>query len=248
MWDRPDLLNRSADLLIAVAFFLILYGALHVVVRLPVFPLREVRITHAIALVSPDQIEALIRRELRGNFFTVDLPALRAAFGKLPWVRDVSLRRTWPDRLEVTLEEHVPLARWGDAALVNNHGEVFSAAYGGDLPVFIGPPGSAKEMAIQFQYFRRALAAIGKVPQQVQVTPRRAWQVRLEEGTTLELGREEVETRLNRFISAYGRTLAPLARKVDLVDLRYANGFAVRIPELRHEKNAPKGRKGLAQG
>lgn len=248
MWDRPDALNRWADLLLAVALLLALYGALHFIVRLPAFPLREVRLTHPVSLVSPEQVRMLIRREIRGNFFTVDLEAVRAAFVNLPWVREVSLRRQWPDRLEVTLEEHVPLARWGDEALVNSQGEVFNAAYDGELPVFVGPPDSAKEMAIQYEYFRRSLAAIGKVPQQVQVTPRRAWRIRLGDGTTLELGREEIEARLGRFISAYDRTLRPLRRKVEAVDLRYANGFAVRIPELRHEKSVPKGRKGTSRG
>lgn len=243
MWDRPDILNRIADLLIAVAVLLALYGALHFALRLPIFPLREVRVMNAVAQVSREQVETAIRREIRGNFFTLDLAAARAAFAKLPWVRNVSMRRRWPDRLEVTLEEHVPLARWGDTALVNNHGEVFNAAYDGNLPQFVGPPESAKEIAIQYEFFKRSLAAIGKVPQQVQVTPRRAWQIRLEGGPTLELGREQVEARLARFVAAYSRTLARLNRQIDFVDLRYANGFAVRIPELRHEKTAQKGRK-----
>lgn len=244
MWDRPDILNRLADALIAVAFLLVLYGALHFAVRLPLFPLREVRLANAVALVSRQQVEDLIRHEITGNFFTLDLAATRAAFAKLPWVRNVSLRRRWPDRLEVTLEEHVPLARWGNLALVNNHGEVFNAAYDGDLPLFVGPPESAREIAIQYEFFRRSLAAIGEAPAQVQVTPRRAWQIRLEAGTTLELGREQVEARLARFVAAYGRTLRRLDRRIDSVDLRYTNGFAARIPELRFEKTAPKGRRG----
>lgn len=246
MWDRPQTLNRLADLMIACAVLLALYGALHYVIRLPLFPLREVRLTQGVSLVGRDEVESLIRREVRGNFFTVDLDAVRAAFARLPWVRDVSMRRAWPDRLEVTLEEHVPIARWNDAALVNNHGEVFNASYDADLPLFVGPNDAAKEIAIQYEYFRRTLVAIGKVPREVQVTPRRAWQIRLEDGTTLKLGRENIEARLGRFVSAYRRTLQPLARKVDLVDLRYANGFAVRIPELRYEKSVPKGRKNLS--
>lgn len=246
MWDRPQTLNRLADLMIACAVLLALYGALHYVIRLPLFPLREVRLTHGVSLVGRDEVESLIQREVRGNFFTVDLAAVRAAFARLPWVRDVSMRRAWPDRLEVTLEEHVPIARWNDSALVNNHGEVFNASYDADLPLFVGPSDAAKEIAIQYEYFRRTLVAIGKVPTEVQVTPRRAWQIRLEDGTTLKLGRENIEARLGRFVSAYRRTLEPLARKVDLVDLRYANGFAVRIPELRYEKSVPKGRKNLS--
>ncbi len=243
MWDRPDVLNRLADLLITLAVLGALYGALHFVLRLPVFPLREVRVMNPVALVSPQQLKTVIRREIKGNFFTLDLAAARSAFAKLPWVRNVSMRRRWPDQLEVTLEEHVPLARWGDAALVNDRGEVFNAAYDGNLPQFVGPPESAKEIAIQYEFFRRSLAAIGKVPQQVQVTPRRAWQVRLEGGPTLELGREQIETRLARFVAAYSRTLGRLDRRIDLVDLRYANGFAVRIPEMGHERTVRKGRK-----
>jgi cell division protein FtsQ len=246
MWDRPDALNRVADLMIACAVLLALYGALQYVVRLPLFPLREVRLTQSVSLVNRDQVELLIRREARGNFFTVDLATLRAAFARLPWVRNVSMRRTWPDRLDVTLEEHVPLARWGDSALVNAQGEVFSAAYDGKLPLFVGPADAAKEIAIQHDYFRRALAAIDKVPEQIQLTPRRAWQIRLDDGTTLELGREHVEARLGRFVAAYRHTVEPLGRKIEVVDLRYANGFAVRVPELRNEKNAPKRRKSLS--
>ena len=246
MWDRPDTLNRFADFLIACAVLLALYGVFHYVVRLPLFPLREVRLTHAVSLVSREQIEALIKREARGNFFTIDLAALRAGFARLPWVRNVSMRRTWPDRLEVTLEEHLPIARWGDSALVNSHGEVFSGAYDGKLPVFIGPADAAKEIAIQHDYFRRALAAIDKVPAQIVLTPRRAWRIGLDDGTTLELGREYVEARLGRFVDAYRRAIEPLGRKIEVVDLRYANGFAVRVPELRHEKNAPKRRKTLS--
>jgi len=132
------------------------------------------------------------------------------------------------------------LARWASDALVNTHGEVFRAAYDGELPVFIGPAGAAREIAIQYRYFRRGLGTIGETPVQVQVTPRRAWQVKLESGTTLALGRENIEARLARFVAVHDRALGRLGRRIDYVDLRYANGFAVRIPELRHEKAEPK--------
>ncbi|MNC85845.1 Cell division protein FtsQ [compost metagenome] len=84
---------------------------------------------------------------------------------------------------------------------------------------------------------------------QVQVTPRRAWQLKLASGTTLELGREHIEARLARFVALHPRTVGTLGRRVDYVDLRYANGFAVRIPELRHEKQpAPRGRASAGKG
>lgn len=246
MWHKPDALNRISDLLLTLAILLMIYGAAHFVVHLPAFALREVRVDGTLSHVTGEQLEAIVKRELKGNFFTLKLAAARTSFEKLPWVRQVQVRRQWPDRLEITLEEHLPLARWGAAALVNTYGEVFQAAYDGKLPLFVGPDGAAKEVVIQYDYFRRSLAAIGKVPLRVQVSPRRAWQIQLEDGLTLELGREQVEARLERFVAAYERTLGRLGRRIDYVDLRYANGFAVRIPELKYEKTQPKGPKGAA--
>lgn len=235
LWDAPEILNAVASLLFAGAFLLAAYGAVQYVVRLPEFPLRVVRLHGELAHVTREQLETIVKREFTGNFFTLDLASVRAAFETLPWVRSVTVRRQWPDRLEVGLEEHVPLARWGGAALVNTHGEVFIAAYDGKLPVFMGPQGSAKEIAIQYGYFQRSLAAIGLAPVQVQVSPRRAWQVRLDSGLVIELGRERIEPRLDRFVAFYGRTVGGLQRKLDYADLRYPHGFAVRIPELRRE-------------
>lgn len=235
MWNKPEILNAAASLLFAAAFLLAAYGAVHYAVRLPQFPLREVRVTGTLAHVTRSQLETLAEQEFKGNFFTLDLAMARAGLETLPWVRSATVRRQWPDRLEVTLEEHVPLARWGAAALVNTHGEVFTAAYDRSLPVFIGPQGSAKEIAIQYGYFRRSLAAIGQVPVQVQVSPRRAWQVRLDSGLVLVLGRERMEPRLDRFVAVYDRTVGSLQRKLDYADLRYPHGFAVRIPELKRE-------------
>jgi cell division protein FtsQ len=235
MWDRPDLLNRLANVLYALAALLAVYGLIWFVVHQPTFALRSIHVTGEARHITRAQVEAIAKNEIKGTFFTLSLPRLRRAFETLPWVREVKLRRQWPDRLEVSVVEHVPLARWGTAALVNTHGEVFHAAYDGALPVFVGQPGTAKEIAIQYEFFRRNLAAIGAKPMTVQLSARRAWQVRLEGGPTLVLGREDIEARLARYIDAHERTVGTLARRIEYVDLRYPNGFAVRIPELKNE-------------
>ena len=246
MWDKPALMNAVANALFAAAALLALAAVVMQVARLPAFSLREVRIGGELRHVIRDQVEDVVRHELQGNFFTIDLAATRAAFERLPWVRHANVRRQWPARLDVALEEHVPFARWANTALVNTHGEVFRAAYDGGLPIFIGPDGAAREIAIQYRYFRRSLGAIGETPVEVQVTARRAWQLKLESGMTLALGRDNVEARLARFVAVHERTLGRLGRRIDYVDLRYANGFAVRIPELHNEK--PETRRGRRTG
>ena len=233
MWDRPDLLNSAASALYGLGILLALIVGVAVVVRLPVFPLREIRLESAPAHVTRDEIERHMKGTIRGNFFTLDIESIRTSFLRIPWVRSVELRRRWPDRLDVTLEEHVPLARWAPAALVNTHGEVFKARYGEPLPLFTGPEGASKEMAIQYEFFRRGLSSIGQRPAELLVSPRRAWRLRLESGITLELGREHIEARFGRFVANYERALETLDQDIQYVDLRYANGFAVRVPPAR---------------
>ena len=174
MWDRPDLLNRAASALYGLGVLLAFIVAGAFVLRLPIFPLQEIRLDRAPDHVTRSEIERGVRSAVRGNFFTLDLEAIRDAFTRLPWVRSAELRRRWPNRLDVSLEEHVPLARWTGKALVNTHGEVFEATFDGPLPLFVGPEGAAKEMAIQYEYFRRGLAEIGHRPAQVLVSDRKS--------------------------------------------------------------------------
>jgi cell division protein FtsQ len=230
MWNRPEVMLWIADLLYALAAILLLYAVLFVVVHLPVFPVRQIKVTGQLQHVTPQQVRYIVQRELNGNFFTVDLARTRQAFEQLPWVRKVDIRRKWPDRLEVSLEEHVPLARWGTLGMVNTYGEIFDASGGGQaLPVFAGPPEGAAEMAANFGRYKTMLAPTGLRISQVVLTPRHAWELRCDNGLVIALGREQVDARLARFVAVYARTLAGLGTPVNYVDLRYGNGFAVRM-------------------
>ena len=232
MWHSAAALNRVSDLLVAAAGLLALYSVIRFAIVQPVFAMREIRVGGSTAHVTLEQVEAIARRDVHGTFFTLDLVRLRTSFEKLPWVRKVDIRRSWPDRIDVAIEEHQPLARWGNVGLVNRQGEVFEAAYDASLPVFVGPAGTSREVALQYDSLRRAFLSIGREPVHVQLSQRRAWRVQLDDGMTLEIGREQVESRLKRFLSAYQHTLVPLNRRIGYVDLRYANGFAARVPEL----------------
>jgi cell division protein FtsQ len=249
MWDSPLALNRLSDALFAGAALLVLYGLLRFAVHHPVFALGELRVVGS-RHVTHEQVAAIVKRDLTGTFFTLDIERLRASFEKLPWVRRADVRRQWPDRIDVLIEEHQPLARWGapqSGALVNRQGEVFHAGPGvlaGDLPHFSGPDGASVDVTARHAALTQAFAVIQRKPLEVHLTQRGAWRVALDNGMTLELGREQMEARLARFIAAYPHAIAPLKRRIDYVDLRYANGFAVRVPEIVNMKEAAPPRAG----
>ncbi|QJR13858.1 cell division protein FtsQ/DivIB [Usitatibacter palustris] len=155
------------------------------------------------------------------------LAAVREAARRMPWVRDATVRRRFPDAVEVTIEAHVPLARWTEGMLVSTQGEVFQGDTKDELPIFSGPEGSALEMAREYPAIRKALEPVGIKLTELKRSPRGAWQAVLASGLVLELGRTDMVARLERFATAWPRVAAqePAAR---YADLRYPNGFALR--------------------
>lgn len=235
-WDRPQLMNVMADLLLLAATIALGYAAVLALVRLPFFPLREVVVASPLRHVTIEQLDYAARSAVAGNFFTVDLERVRQGFEKLPWVRRVQARRQWPNGIELSIQEHEAAAIWkqneGDARLVSSSGEVFAAASDLKLPRLAGPDGSAPYVLQRYREFEEALNAVGRRPVSVALSPRLAWQLRLDDGLVVELGRDQPKSpageRLRRFISVYREALARLPEAAQVVDLRYPNGFTVR--------------------
>lgn len=238
-WDRPALMNAAADLLLLAAAILLAWAGVLAVQRLPLLPLNRLVVAAPLDQVSRLQVEHTARTVLAGNFLTVNLESAQAAFERMPWVRSASVRRLWPDGVELELEEHRAAARWtpqdGEPRLVNTRGEVFAGAGGEALPAFSGPEGSAGRVLERYREFGERLAAIGRRPVAVQLSAREAWQVRLDDGVLLELGRDQpkhpLTERLDRFTTHYASAVALAKNRlhgIGTVDMRYPNGFALR--------------------
>lgn len=249
MWDNASLLRKIAGMLTASSMLALFCGEIYYIAHQPwLFPLHSVRLSAAAQHVNPQDVLQVVRDEVKGNFFTVDLGRVRSSLEKLPWVRSVNIRREFPDRLLVQLEEHQALARWNGNALVNTHGEVFNSANGtfkastgvekngSMLADLIGQPGDSREISQFYAQFGSQLAVLDLRITQLALTPRHAWQLHLSNGMVLELGREEMEQRLARFVASYPSLAAQRTENkgqraegaVAYVDLRYRNGFAVR--------------------
>jgi cell division protein FtsQ len=235
MWDNPRQLNMAAGFFVGIAVLLFSLAALLALTRSELFPIRELVVSSAMQRTTKQEIETVLRGRVSGNFFAAPLAEVRAALEALPWVRRAAVRRVWPDRLEVLLEEHVALARWGEEALINTYGERFSGKTTEVLPLFIGPGGMEAEVTRRYLRFVQSVAPLGTEPERVVLTPRYAWQLRLKNGLHLMLGRDGdlAEARLARFVAVHDKTLGRIARRHEYVDLRYPNGFALRVAERR---------------
>ena len=244
MWNNHQALNFLSTSLFTLVAVTVLYAISLRFIKPPFFPIKEINIqvvngtkkdAKELLNVTREQIEHLARNEIKGNFISVNLVEVREAFIRLPWVRDARVNREWPHGLNVTLEEHQALAYWGSHALVNTYGEVFRVTADKNLPVFTGPKeASAQEVARQYRRFSEILTSLQQSIVEINLTPRYAWRIQLNTGTVLELGRNEVEERLIRYVSVYNHSIARFSQEGPLayVDLRYPNGFAIRMPEV----------------
>lgn len=239
MWHKPHLLNALADLLMLAGGAAMLAAGTVWLVRVQALPVARVDFVAPLVETRRQEIERVLPPVLTGNFFSVNLETVRGSLERLPWVRHVEVRRIWPARLEIKVEEHRAVARWGEgrSELVNSHGEVFAALLPGErlasMPLLYGPPGTAQEVLSRYAEWFAAFARVGEKPVQLLLSPRLAWQLKLDDGMLLNLGREQpkapVGVRLQRFIEVYPEAVATLAKRPAMVDLRYPNGFAIRV-------------------
>ncbi|KAB2923187.1 MAG: FtsQ-type POTRA domain-containing protein [Dechloromonas sp.] len=239
MWHKPHLLNAVADLLMLAAGAAVLAAGAVWVVRVQALPVQRVDFVAPLLQTRRADIERVLPPVIKGNFFSVNLETVRGALERLPWVRKVEVRRVWPSRLEIRVEEHRAAARWGlgKNELVNSHGEVFAALLPEEqlatMPLLYGPSGTAPEVLARHAELVGQFARIGERPVQLLLSPRLAWQLKLDSGLLVNMGREQakapLEARLQRFIEVYPEAVGKLPTRPAVVDLRYPNGFAMRV-------------------
>ena len=245
------LLQVSGNVIGAVAIAALAALGLQWIARLPVFAIAAVQIEGDVERNSASTIRANAAPRLAGSFFSMDLAKARAAFESVPWVRHAVVRRVWPNRLGVRLEEHEPEALWampdGNDRLVNSFGEVFEANVGDvedeGLPRLAGPEGSAAQMLAMLHRLEPVLERLdaGDIGALV-LSGRGGWRVELDGGAAIELGRggeDEVLARAERFVRTVAQVTGRFHRPLVSADLRHPDGYAVRLRGITTQLPTP---------
>lgn len=194
---------------------------------------------------SEREIIGAIKQVDLSSYFELDVKAVRLSVLSLPWVASVSVRKQWPDQLQVYVVEHKPVAIWNSDLLLNEQGEVFQASsegLSGKLPQLFGPEGSELEAWQTFLQLKAMLEVNQFHLVSLALSERFAWQLWLDNGIRLNLGREEKAKRVQRFIDVYPKMQRPEGALIDAIDLRYDTGLAVswKYPQVEEQQNKSK--------
>ena len=238
----PDvrMMNVTAVAIILLAGGVLLAAGAAWVARQPMFAFRSIKLEGEVTRNNVATIRANTAPRLAGNYFTLDLQSARKAFESVPWVRHVVVQRVFPNRLVVRMEEHHAVAVWkgdeGNDRLVNSYGEVFEANLGDvdeeGLPEFAGDDASAASILAMYKRLQAVLKPLDVAPTRIALSDRGSWQVELDSGAELELGRgtdEEVVARTSRFVRTITQVTSRQKRGWDHADLRHADGYALHM-------------------
>ena len=211
-----------------------------------VLPVAKVEVSGELAFMNKDEIRSIVEDNISGGFITVDLNRVREIVSQQPWIENVSLRRRWPDILEVFVEERKPIAFWNDDGYISENGHVFKPKLIDkklNLPDLDGPDGQHNNVWKFMNVLYKEMSLLNYTVTSLELDERRAWQLKIEKnagvgdeetrsGISVRLGRFDTEKRLRRFV----HVLPELAAKkefadnnINVIDMRYPNGFAVQM-------------------
>jgi len=207
------------------------------------WPLTKLRATGQFDRVDDAELRRILMPYAQQGFFAVRLDDAQAAVARLPWVEHAEVRKRWPDVLEVSVVEHVPFARWGEAQVLSEHGRIFPVAgieVPADLPRLHGPVGRVEDVVALYNEAQVLFGPLGIRVEAVELDARGSWSLGLGNGAQVVVGRSEARARLGRFVRLMPQLLAQQVQRLVRADLRYTNGFALNWAPVSGSPSADK--------
>jgi cell division protein FtsQ len=256
LWNYPERMQKLSRFLMRCFVLMVCIGILVWLSQRPVFALRQVVIEpvagETLKHINKPVVKQQVLETVQGNFFSVRLEDVKRGFESMPWVRHANVRRVWPNGLIVSIEEQKPFGIWGSIdshTLMNTHGELFAGRVSdvSDGIVLInvsGPEDSSKEVMRLYEKANAWFKPWNAEVKTLTLSDRYAWHVKLSNGMKVEFGRDEensdktlTEDRVARLFKYWPQIQEKWANRVDAIDLRYANGFAVHLASASLKKN-----------
>ena len=232
---RSDFSKLFGGFFIIIFIAISLYGGKYLLDP-NTLPIKHVKVEEGFSRsfnrLSQTELKKNVVNNIQGGFFNLNVDEVRLALLNMPWVKEVTVKRVWPDSLKVVVYEQIPSARWGDLGLLNQLGEFFSpdgATIPNDLPLLFGPANSEVKLLSRYRVIREKLQSLPfrLDVSSVTLNDRRAWSFDLENGVRIVIGRYSFDDRLERFLKFIPTLMPDRIKKIKAVDLRYSNGLSV---------------------
>ncbi|KES16581.1 FtsQ-type POTRA domain-containing protein [Gilliamella apicola] len=200
-----------------------------------------------------DLREAILGLGLPNTYVGQDVVDIQQEIMRFPWVKQASVRKQWPDRLIVYVEDYKPAYYWNDLFFLDEEGNVFSVPSDRitDLKLsrLYGPEGKAKSVLENYSKLENLSKKLANNQLALQINAtisdeRNSLQLMVtrciagvcdeNQEIKLVLGNKHIEERYEQFIKLFPeiQSRTPVDERITVADLRYENGISVQTEKI----------------
>jgi cell division protein FtsQ len=204
-------------------------GAVYLSYQDTLLPIKTIQLSGTFQYIDQQEVESTVRQFIGEGFFSLDIKRVQKTLGDKPWTESISIRRVWPDRLNIVIVEKRPVARWDKKHLLSDKAVVYRAKTNAfaDLPLVYTADTNPGQMLHLYYRLASQFAVLNESVVAVRKDSRGALDMQLENGLTIKVGRSDIDRKIARFVTIYQQQIQPRLEQIQQLDLRYSNGFAV---------------------
>jgi len=204
-------------------------GITYLTQQTTLLPIKTIKLTGSFEYIDQKDVEGILQPYVGEGFFSLDIHAVQKSLSEEAWTESVSIRRVWPDQLDITIVEKRPVARWDNGKLISDKAAVFAADTHGFqyLPVVHASNHEAANILRQYYALSRRFDALDETIVGLRQDSRGALDIELADGLVIKVGRNAIDHKIARLITIYKQQIQPRRADINQLDLRYSNGFAV---------------------
>jgi len=222
VFKQPKLLSALTLVIAVSTISIMLHGKV-------ILPIERIKILGEFKQLDSELIEQQLSIYLGQDFFSVDIKSIQQLIGQQPWVQTVSIKRIWPNQLQVKVREKKAFARWNDDQLLSTQAEIFNAKSSdfSGLPTINGYSGETDKLLRNYLNLQHQLEALDIVVTEFKEDSKGALSLLLNETLKVNLGSEQSEMKIQQLMAVYPKQIKPKAQQIKYIDFRYSNGFAI---------------------
>ena len=190
--------------------------------------IRQVQLQGDLRYLDAESLTRDLSIRFNGNYLETTLGQVISEVESHPWIAAASARRVWPDTLLIEITEQRPVAIYNDTQYLGLSGDLFEPPkpVNEPLPRLYGALSETMQVYSHYGVFSDRLSDFSKVIS-VSRGHDMGWQITLENGINVQLGRNDILGRLSRARDVLDRLDGEKLAKLQEIDARYDNGIAL---------------------
>ena len=219
--DRKWVLGAAVIMLVTLAVYLM--------PKEQWLPIEKIRISGKFQQLDTQAMQQQLQPYLGQGFFALDIQQIQQEISQQAWVKNVSVRRIWPNQIYVNVEEKQAAARWDDEHLLSAEAVIFPADVSkfAQLPKINGYSKQTRELLERYSRLQQRFDALSIRVTAMVEDNKGSLKLELDERLLVSLGAGNNATKIGHLLAVYPQYIAPKLEFIEQIDFRYSNGFAI---------------------